>query len=142
MANALFGPGREGFLDGSIDWDTATIKVAIIRAYTFSSAHKFVSDVTTAGGVINGTPVALASKTVTNGTADAADLTQTAVSSSVSNHFLLIFQSSAVTGGADVASSAQRVIGYIDTGTNLPIVPNGGDVTVAWDNGSNKIFTL
>ena len=35
-----------------------------------------------------------------------------------------------------------RVIAYIDTGTNIPIVPNGGDVTVAWDNGANKIFTL
>ena len=45
MANALYDPGREGFLDGSIDWDTATIKVAMVRGYTFSAAHKFVSDV-------------------------------------------------------------------------------------------------
>lgn len=142
MANALFGPGREGFLAGEIDWDTAVIKVALVRAYTFSSAHKFVSDITTASGVLASTSAALSSKTVTNGTADAADITFTAVASNASNHYLLVFQSSAVTGGADVASSAQRVIAYIDTGTNLPVVPNGGDVTVAWDNGSNKIFTL
>ena len=142
MASALFGPGREGFLDGSIDWDTAVIKVALVRSYTFSSAHKFVSDVTGAGGVLAATSAALASKTVTNGTADAADITFSAVAANAGNHYLLIFQSSAVTGGADVAATAQRVIGYIDTGTNLPIVPNGGDVTIAWDNGSNKIFTL
>lgn len=142
MANALFGPGREGFLDGTIDWDTAVIKVALVRAYTFSAAHKFVSDVTTAAGVLHVTSAALATKTVTNGTADAADITYTAVAANASNHSLLVFQASAVTGGADVAATAQRLIAWIDTGTNLPIVPNGGDVTVAFDNGANKIFTL
>ncbi len=142
MANALFGPGREGFLDGTIDYDTAVIKVSPIRAYTFSSAHKFVSDVTTAGGVLHGTAATLGSKTVTNGTADAADVTFTALAANATNHYLLVYQASAVTGGADVAASAQRVICYIDTGTNIPFVPNGGDVVVAWDNGANKIFTL
>lgn len=142
MANALFGPGREGFLDGTIDYDTAVIKVSPIRAYTFSSAHKFVSDVTTAGGVLHGTAATLGSKTVTNGTADAADVTFTALAANATSHYLLVYQASAVTGGADVAASAQRVICYIDTGTNVPFVPNGGDVGVSWDNGANKIFTL
>lgn len=142
MANALFDPGREGFLDGTIDYDTAVIKVSLIRSYTFSAAHKFVSDVTTAGGALHGTAGTLASKTVTSGVADAADLTYTAVASNASNHSLLVYQASAVAGGADVAATAQRVIAYIDTGTNFPIVPNGGDVTIAWDNGANKIFKL
>jgi hypothetical protein len=142
MANALFNPGREGFLDATIDWDTATIKVALVRGYTFNAAHKFVSDVTTASGVLAATSGALTSKTVTDGIADAADVTFTAVAANAGNHSLLIFQSSAVTGGADVAATAQRVIGWIDTGTNLPIVPNGGDVTIGWDNGANKIFKL
>jgi hypothetical protein len=142
MANALFDPGREGFLDGTIDWDTAVIKIALVRGYTFSAAHKFVSDVTTASGVLHVTSAALASKTVTNGVADAADVTFTAVASNASNHSVLVFQSSAVTGGGDLASSAQRVIAWIDTGTNFPIVPNGGDVTIAWDSGANRIFKL
>lgn len=142
MANALFDPGREGFLDGSIDWDTATIKVALVRSYTFSAAHKFVSDLTTAGGVLHVTSAALASKTVTGGVADAADVVFTAVTANASNHSVLVFQSSAVTGGADVAATAQRLIAWIDTGTNFPIVPNGGDVTIAWDNAANRIFKL
>jgi hypothetical protein len=142
MANSLFDPGREGFLDGTIDYDTAVMKVTLIRAYTFSAAHKFVSDVTGAGGVLHGTPGTLASKTVTSGVADAADLTFSAVAANASNHSLLLYQASAVTGGADVAATAQRVIAFIDTGTNFPIVPNGGDVTIAWDNGANKIFKL
>lgn len=142
MANALFNPGREGFLDGTIDWDTAVIKVALVRGYTYNAAHKFVSDVTSNSGVLAATSSALSSKTVTDGVADAADVTFTAVASNGSNHSVLIFQSSAVTGGADVAASAQRLIGWVDTGTNFPVVPNGGDVTIAWDSGSNRIFKL
>lgn len=142
MANALFDPGREGFLDGTIDWDTAVIKIALVRGYTFSAAHKFVSDVTGASGTLHVTSSALTSKTVTNGVADAADVSFTAVTANAGNHSVLVFQASAVTGGADVAASAQRLIAWIDTGTNLPIVPNGGDVTIAWDNGANKIFKL
>jgi hypothetical protein len=142
LANALFDPGREGFLDGTIDWDTAVIKVALVRGYTFSASHKFVSDITGASGVLAATSAALSSKTVTNGVADAADITFSAVAQNASNHYLLVFQSSAVTGGSDVAATAQRVIAWIDTGTNIPVIPNGGDVTIAWDNGSNKIFKL
>lgn len=143
MANALFDPGREGFLAGEIDWDTAVIKVALIRGYTFSASHKFVSDVTGAGATLHATSAALASKAVTNGVADAADVTFSAVSANANGHSLLIFQSSAVGGGADVAATAQRVIAYLDTGTNLPVTPNGGDITVAWGNvAGTLIFKL
>lgn len=142
MANALFDPGREGFLDGTIDWDTATIKAALVRGYTFSAAHKFVSDVTGAGGTLVATSPALASKTVTGGVADAADTAFTAVPAGAAIPAIIVFQSSAVTGGADVAATAQRVIAYIDTATGLPVTPNGGDIAVAWDNGANRIFKL
>jgi hypothetical protein len=136
----MFNPGREGFLLGEIDWDTAVMKVALIRTYTFSAAHKFVSDVTGAGGVLHATSSALASKTGTSGTADAADITFTTPSANASGHSLLYFQSSAVGGGADVAATAQRVIAYVDTGTGLPVTPNGADISVVF-SGSG-LFTL
>ena len=142
MANALWDPGREGFLAGEIDFDTAVIKTCLLRGYTFSAAHKFVSDVTGAGGTLVGTPVALASKTITSGVADAADVTLTAVAAGAACAAIMVYQSSAVTGGSDVAASAQRLIAYIDTATGLPVTPNGGDISIAWDNGSNKIFKL
>lgn len=142
MANAMFGQGREGFLRGEISWNVATIKVSLVRAYTFNTAHKFVSDVTGAGGVLHATSAALAGKTTTNGVADANDFTYSAVATNANNHYLLVYQSSAVGGGADVAASAQRVICYLDTGTNLPVVPNGGDVNIVFDNGANKIYVL
>jgi hypothetical protein len=142
MANALFTPGREGFLDGTIDWDTAVIKAALVRGYTFSAAHKFVSDVTTAGATLVSTSAALGTKTVTGGVADAADVTFSAVASGAAITSIVIFQSSAVTGGGDVAPTLQRVIVFLDSATNLPVTPNGGDIAVAWDNGANRIFML
>ena len=141
MANAVFPKAKEGFLDGSIDLDTAAIKVALVRGYTYSSTHEFVSDVTGAG-TIHATSGALTSIDVTNGVFDAADVTFVTPPTDANQHALLIFQSSAVTGGADVASSSQRVIAWIDTGTGVPIVPAGGDITVVWDDGANKIFAL
>lgn len=133
MANALYDKGREGFLDGSIDWDTDTIKVALVDTGTYTvnlSTHDFYDDVS---GVV-GTPQTLASKTVTAGVADAADVTFTSVSGS-SVEALVIYKD---TGSA----ATSRLIAYIDTATGLPVTPNGGNITVAWDNGSNKIFKL
>lgn len=145
MANQVFDTAREGFLTGAIDWDTATIKVALVRGYTYDASHDTVSDVTGAGGTLHATSVALASKTATNGVADAADVTTWSPNPPTANatdHYVLVFQSSAVGGGADVAASAQRLIAYIDTATGLPIRPNGADITLSWDNGTNKIFRI
>lgn len=148
MANALYNPGREGFLAGEIDADTAVIKALLVRltaggAAVFTASHKFVSDLT-ATHTIAATSAALSSKTVTNGTFDAADGSPLfpTVASNANGHVIVLIQASAVGGGADVAASAQRLICWIDTGTNLPVTPNGGDINVAWDNGANKIFTL
>lgn len=142
MASALYDPGREGFLDGTIDWDTGVIKCALVRGYTFSAAHRFVSDVTGAGGTLVSTSAALTSKTVTGGVADAADVTFSSVPAGAAIPAILVFQSSANTGGADVAATAQRLICYIDTATGLPVTPNGQNITVAWDSGTSRIFKL
>lgn len=142
MANVLFDPGREGFLAGEIDWDTAVIKASLVRGYTFSAAHKFVSEAVTAGAVLVSSTAAFGTKTVAAGVADAADVTFSAVTSGAACPYVLIYQSSAVAGGADVATSAQRLIAYFDTMTGLPVTPNGGDITIAWDNAANKIFKL
>lgn len=141
MANTLYPLAKEGYLAGEIDMDTAVIKASLVRGYTYSATHKFVSDLTGAGGSLVAT-VTLASKTVTTGIFDAADLSFTAVASGAAITGIVLYQASAVTGGGDVAASAQRLIYWIDTATGLPVTPNGGDINVAWDNGANKIFAL
>ena len=142
MANAVYPKAKEGFLDGSIDLDTAVVKVALVRGYTYSSSHEFVSDVTGASGTLHATSAALTSIDVTNGVLDAADVMFTTPATNANQHSLLIFQSSDEAGGADVAASSQRVIAWIDTGTGVPIIPAGGDINVVWDSGPNKIFSL
>jgi hypothetical protein len=134
MANVLFPLGRQGFLDGSIDWDTNDIRVMLVRStYTYDSADQYVSDL---GAVDNGRSAALGSKTVTNGVADAADTTITATSA-VACNALVVFQHT----GSDATA---RLIGYIDTpASGLPFTPGVSQVVpITWDNGTNRIFTL
>lgn len=141
MANALYPLGREGYLLGEIDFDTAVFKVLLVRGYTYSAAHKFTSDVTGGGGgTIHATSGALASKTGTTGTADAADITYTAPAANATNHVLIVIQASAVTGGADVAAGSQRLVAFYDTGTGLPVQPNGADLIVQWN--ASGLFAL
>lgn len=133
MANALYDLGRQGFLDGSIDWDTDNIKCVLVDTGTYTvnlATHQFHSDLS---GIV-ATSANLASKTVTAGVADAADITFTAVSGS-SVEAIVIYQDSG-------ASSTSRLIAYIDTGTGLPVTPNGGDITIQWAGTSNRIFKL
>ena len=134
MANILFDPGREGFLDGTIIWSSGDIRAMLVKStYTFSAAHKFLSDL---GAVDNGRSAALTSKTVTSGVADAADTTLTATAAAACNA-LVVFQHT----GADATA---RVIAYIDTPTSgLPFTPSASQtVNITWDNGANKIFKL
>jgi hypothetical protein len=139
--SAVYPLAAEGFGIGEIDWDTAVIKVSAVRGYTYSASHKFVSDVTGAGGTLNGTSAALGSKTATAGVFDAADTTIT-TTASASNHALIVYQASAVTGGADVAASAQRLICHIDAGTGFPLQPGTGSTPITWDSGTNRIFKI
>lgn len=136
MANALYGLGRRGFLDGTIDWDTDNIKVLLVDTadYTVSiDVHEFHSDVTAAG--IEATSTNLLSKTVLLGVADAADITFTAVSGDVCEA-LIVYKDTGT-------SATSPLIAYIDTAASgLPVTPNGGDITIAWDAGADKIFKL
>lgn len=135
MASGLYAKGREGFLDGSIDWDTNTIKCCLVDTadYTVNLAtHDNLDDVPSGARV--GTPQTLGTKTVTDGVADAADVTFTAVTGDPSEA-IVIWKDTGT-------ESSSRLIAYIDTGTGLPVTPNGGDITIAWDNGANKIFKL
>lgn len=282
MANALFEKGREGFLDGSIDWDTDTIKVGLVDLGTADVAVKAITGATnatpivltvtghgfangdivavqgvggntaanniwtianqatntfelvgstgnatyTSGGVavclgasgaadnlddINagavGTDQTLASKTVTAGVADAADATFTSVTGNsvealilykdtgtpstsrliafldgkhkvtcavtaaasataitvdpltagIASGQTLVFSNGApaVLSGAASAGARSLAVSALAaeisagsfasanaSGSGLPVTPNGGNISVAWDNGANRIFKL
>jgi hypothetical protein len=288
MANTLYEKGREGFLDGSIDWDTNSFKAALLDLNTAdvgvkaitgatnatpvvitATAHGFTNGdlvltgsvggnlsangifkianvaantfeltdpitgsnvagsaaYTSGGYAVNlgpsasgdnwddfdaclvGAAVALASPTVTAGVADAADITFTGVTgasveavliykdtgtASTSRVVAIIDGRQIVTCAAQAAVSAtsvvvERLVAGIPngtvltfsngasatlsalanagdrtitvsalaaiitagsradaptTGSGLPVTPNGGNIAVAWDNSSNRIFKL
>lgn len=135
MANALYDSGREAFLAGDAAWDSDNFKATLIdnADYTVNLAtHDNYDDVAVAARVA--TSGNLASKTTTAGVADAADITWTAVTGDVSES-IVIWKDTGV-------ESTSRLIAYIDTATGLPVTPNGGNISVAWDSGSNRIFKL
>lgn len=134
MANALYDKGREKFLTGALSYSGDTIKVALVDTalYTVNLAtDEFFSTISSA---VVGTPQTLSSKTTTSGIADAADVTYTAVTGATCEA-VVIYKDTGVAG-------TSPLIAYIDTATNLPVTPNGGNITVQWDNGTNKIFKL
>ena len=141
MANAGFLRFFTGMQLADYDFTVASIKASLVRSYTFSSSDSTVADVTGAGGVLNGTSAALASPSVVAGVFDANDTSMSTTASAV-NHSLLLYQSSAVTGGADVPANQQLLIALYDTGTGLPIQPGTGTVTVTWSNGASKILKV
>jgi len=133
MANTLYDKGREAFLGGDISWDTDNIKCALITTsgYTVDlSAHEFYTDL---GGIVS-TSSNLTNKTITAGVADADDVILAAVTGR-SCEVIVLFQD---TGNP----ATSKLIAYINIATGLPVVPNGGAITIQWDNGINKIFKL
>ena len=133
MANALYPKAKEAFLNGSINMVANTVTIALVDTgvYTYSSAHQYRSEVSNSA-VISSTT--LANKTITNGVFDADDATFSSVTGA-NCEALLIFQDTGV-------QSTSRLIAYIDSATGLPILPNGGDISVAFSSGSSKIFAL
>ena len=133
MANALYPKAKEAFLNADIDMATDTITIALIDTgnYTFNSGHQFRSDVSNDAIISSAN---LSNKTVANGVFDADDATFTSVTGA-NCEALIIFQN---TG----SQANSRLIAFIDSATGLPILPNGGDITVAFSSGSNRIFAL
>lgn len=128
MANAIYDKFRQARMtaDTNIDLENEDIRVILVDAadYTFSQAHDFLDDVPGAARVaVSG---ALASKTVTDGVFDAADVTFSAVTGDPCEA-LIIYRHTGVEG-------TSRLIAYLDTGfTGLPVTPSGGDITVTWN---------
>ncbi len=135
MATALYDKGRQGFLDGSIDWDTDDIRAILIDVadYTVNLAtHDNLDDVAAASRVAVSS--AISGKTVTDGVANCSAITWSSVSGDPCE--AIIFYKHTGT------ESTSRLICYIDNATGLPVTPNGGNITFTPDSGSNKLFKL
>ncbi len=133
--SGLYGLARAAFLGGDIAWDTDDIRCVLVDTddYTVNiDVDEFLSDVPVGARVA--TSGTFTSPTVTLGVADAADIVLSAVTGDESEAIVIYVHT-----GSDATA---RLIAYIDSATGLPVTPNGGDITIQWDNGANKIFKL
>jgi hypothetical protein len=127
MAVVVYPKAKEAMLSPGINLATANVKAALIDTgtYTYSAAHDFLNDVT---GVV-GTSGNLASKTVTSGVFDAADITISGVTGATVEAVIVYIDSG--------VSSSSTLLSYHD---GLTLTPNGGDVTIQWS--ASGIFAL
>ena len=134
MPNGLYKSYRAQLLEGVLTLSTEALDVALIDAGTLDpllETHDFYDDIV-AGEIARFSD--LASKTVTDGIFDAADVTFTTVSGATVEDFS-IFED-------DATDATSSLIVNFDTATGLPLTPNGADVTLQFDGGANKIFAF
>lgn len=126
MANALYPKWKEALLQASANSAlTGTVKAALIDTgtYTYSATHEFLTSLT---GVVGTAQTIGATKSYTNGVFDGADVTYTAVTGATVEAIVLYVDSG--------VAGTSRLVAYIDTSvTNLPVTPNGGDITINWN---------
>jgi len=127
MADTFYPKGKENLLKGNIDVVNGSIKVALIDTgtYSYSPTDEAYDDLS---GVV-GTPVALTTKTITSGAIGADDVTFSAVTGNTVEAVVIYLDSG--------TPATSYLIAYIDSITNSPIIPNGGDLTIQWDNGTS-----
>lgn len=141
MPSRQYGTGTLGIVNRDINLLGSTIKVMLVTpSYTYNADHDFVNDV--AANELSGTGYAagfsgagrktLASKSLAlNGGStrvefDAADVTWTALAGAAGTiGGAILYQE----GTSDADS---RLIAYLDPDD---LVPNGSDVTLAWNSG-------
>lgn len=135
MASKLYGQFLSQALNKEIDWDTDTIKVALLtNSYTpDQDAHNYFDDVSTyevsgATGYTAGGNT-LANKTNTYNSAtnvivlDADDTTWS--SSTITARYAVIYDASPAT------NATKPLIGYVDFGSDQS--SSNGNFTITWD---------
>ena len=138
MANALYPKWKEQLLQftANNNLSAGTVKVALVDTgvYTYATSDQFY-DAGTASDVQSGTvgtPQTIGSKTFTDGVFDGADVTFPTVTGNQSEALVIYIDTGTPT--------TSPLVAYIDTATNLPVTPNGGDITVSWN--ASGIFAL
>ena len=133
MADVVYNSFKRDIMNGSIDLDTDTIKVALVTSsYTpDQDAHDNFDDVTnevsgtgyTAGGATLASVTVSVDNTDNEGVFDAADVTWS--TSTITARGAVIYKS---TGTA----STSKLIGYIDFGSDKS--SSAGNFTIQWNS--------
>jgi uncharacterized heparinase superfamily protein len=142
MATFIYDTGRNAFLNGGINWTSDTIKACLVHnsaggtSYTPNSAtDAFLSIIP--GGAIIAAGVQIPSASDAAGVANGGTLTFSSVTG-VQIDAIVLYKDTGVAG-------TSQLIAYIDSTaptSGLPFTPSGGNISIAWDTGANKILKL
>lgn len=137
MANGFYQYGMQAFARGEVTWKASggsNIRTALVDTadYTVNLAsHDFVADVTAGVEETSGNMTLV--DAALDGVVDANDVTFTGTSGDQCEG-ILVYKFN--TNDADSVP-----LFWWDTASGLPVTL-GGDVTIAWDSGSNKIAKI
>jgi hypothetical protein len=137
MASALYPKWKEAVVQGTAGTalngtGTTGVYCALVDTgvYVYNAAHQFYSDLT---GIVGTDQEIGVTKTYTNGLFTGGNVTFPSVTGASVEALVLYVKNAG-------ANTTWRLVAYIDSGTNLPVTPNGGNITITW-NGSG-IFQL
>lgn len=131
MAASLFVNGKENILDGTVDLLTENLAAYLVDHGVDTpvpATDDTLADIT---GAFEETSPNLSSKTVTGGVFDCADAVFTGTTGNPCESFV-IAQNSGV-------ESTSELILFDDAASGLPVTL-GGDITIQFDSGANKVF--
>ena len=141
MANALYRKYAERMLSGGCNFSTSTtyravptLKAALVKN-TYPQNLATDEFYTSISPYVLNTTQTLTNKAVVGGVFDADDVTYSAVTAGDTCEGVVIYEDTGNT-------ATSPLIAYIDQITGFPLLTNGGDVVVQWDNGTFKIFSL
>jgi hypothetical protein len=133
MAARLYLKGKENLLGGNVDLQNDTIVALLVTGQYVPNTD---SDETRAA-IPSSAIVAeetLSSTKIVDGVFDADDVVFTEVTGAPIRYIVLIKDD-------DIYSRA-LLIALIDDAAQFPVTPDGSNITIQWDNGANKIFSL
>lgn len=135
MATGLYIKGKENLGKKNIDLIGDDIIALLVDTsmYTIDLVNdEFQSDIPEAAMIAERT---LTAKSFVNGVFDADDVLFPSLISPQEVGAVIIIQNT------DVYSTSKLILA-VDNSPSFPILPDGTDFTISWDNGANKIFKL
>lgn len=133
--NQLYPLGKQSILSGLVNWPGGDMRVVLVDAtYVPNFAtDRWLSHIPAGARVATSGP--LAGKTAALGVADAQDAVINTTAPTDTVVALVVY------GHTGVEATSPLIVWW-DTAVGLVVDPEGRSVTVQWDNGPSRIFSL
>lgn len=136
MADATYIKNIDALAQAEINLIGGTIIALLVGSGytpdTSATGHEFLSSISSGDRIAS---AALTGKTMSGGVFDALDTVIASPPAGQTPKYIVIYQDASPTGSA-------RLIRVIDSAPGLNVPLSGADLTIVWDNGTNKILRI